>query len=164
LSWQYGTIIVHALEFTKWATWTKFQHRAPRPATHSQQWKGKQRRRKEPQVSSELSHTPTDHVFCWTEFYCKVNSSTKYNEYLLVQLLIYVPATHSQQWKGKQRRRKEPHVSSELSHTPTPVFCWTEFYCKVNSSTKYNECLLVQLLIYVQDYNRACLPLQLSAL
>jgi hypothetical protein len=26
LSWQYGTIIVHALEFTKWATWTKFQH------------------------------------------------------------------------------------------------------------------------------------------
>jgi hypothetical protein len=25
LSWQYGTIIVHALEFTKWATWTKFQ-------------------------------------------------------------------------------------------------------------------------------------------
>jgi hypothetical protein len=26
LSWQYETIIVHALEFTKWATWTKFQH------------------------------------------------------------------------------------------------------------------------------------------
>jgi hypothetical protein len=26
LSWQYGNIIVHALEFTKWATWAKFQH------------------------------------------------------------------------------------------------------------------------------------------
>jgi hypothetical protein len=25
LYWQYGFIIVHVLEFTKWVTWTKFQ-------------------------------------------------------------------------------------------------------------------------------------------